>query len=82
MEEIVIKELIDNEELCKKYLDAEQRYYKKLGDEYTTVDIDIDLDGKIMKDLFISLAKNGICFDDYIVCLLKEEIVRKEMEKL
>lgn len=82
MKELDIKKLIDNKELYKKYLIAEQEYYKKIGNKYTTVEMEIDLDDEMMKKLFVSLAKTNICFDDYIVCLLKEEIVRKEIEKL
>lgn len=82
MEEIVKKYLKDDKELYKKYLKAEKKYYKKLGDKYKTISLDICLDNKTTKDFFISLAKANICFDDFILCLLKTEIVRKEMEKL
>ena len=82
MEEVFRKLLKDDEELLKKYLIAEERYYKKLGNNYATVQIELDLDDIIFKDLFIALARAEICFDDFMLCLLKEEIVRKEMEKL
>lgn len=81
MEEIAKKYLIDDKELYKKYLRAERKYYKKLDDKYATIQLNIDLDDKTIKKLFAALAKTEICFDDFIVCILKEEIVRKEMEK-
>lgn len=81
MEEIVKILLKDDKELYKKYLKAERRYYKKLGDKYSTIKMEIDLDEKVLKNLFKSLAKTNICFDELMTCLLKAEIVRKEMEE-
>ena len=81
MQEIVKKYLKENKELYKKYLKAEKKYYKKIGNEYETISFEIDLDEDMLKRLFVSLANTNICFDDFIVCLLKTEIVRKGMEK-
>ncbi|MBQ0037021.1 MAG: hypothetical protein KBT35_08920 [Firmicutes bacterium] len=38
------------------------------------------MDDITIKYLFVALAKAGICFDDYVLCKFKEEIVRKETE--
>lgn len=82
VQEIIRKYLKDDKKLLRKYSLAENKYYKKLGDKYATIDLDICLDEKTTKNMFHSLAKAGICFDDYMLCLIKIEIVRKEMEKL
>ena len=81
MNELAKECLKDNKELYKKYLAAEIKYYKKIGDKYEEITIEIDYDEEIYKSLFTSLAKANICFDDYLLCLLKIEIIRKEMEK-
>ena len=80
MNEIAKECLKDNKELYKKYLESEKKYFKKLGRKYVTVEIEFDLDNDTTKKLFTSLAKTGICFDDLALCILKEEIIRKEME--
>lgn len=82
MEEIIKKYLVDDEELYAKYMNAEKEYLKKLGDKYETIEIELDLDEKTIKKLFVSLAKSNICFDDLMLCILKEEIVMAEMKKL
>lgn len=81
MQEIIKKYLIDDKELYKKYLKAEKKYYKKICDKYKTISFEIDLDEDTLKRLFISLANTSICFNDFVSCLLKSEIIRKEMEK-
>lgn len=80
MQEIVKDYLKDNKELYNKYLKAEKKYYKKIGNKYEEITLEIDLDKATLKNLYISLAKVNVCFDDFVSCLLKTEIVRKEME--
>lgn len=82
MEEVIKRCLSNDEDLCKKYLTAEQKFYRKLGSKYEIVQIDLDLDDEVVKKLFVSLAKSGICFDELMSCMIKEEIVRREMDKL
>lgn len=81
MQEIAKEYLKEKKKLYKKYLKAEKNYYKKIGDKYETISLDIDLDENTLKRLFVSLANTNICFDDFVLCLIKTEIVRKEMEK-
>lgn len=81
MQEIVKYYLKDYDELLKKYKRAENKYYKKLGKKYSTISLELNLDDKIIKNLFISLARCEICLDDFLLCILKTEIIRKEMKK-
>ena len=51
MQEIIKDYLNNDKELCKKYLKAEKKYYKKLGDKYEKISFEIDLDKQIIKNL-------------------------------
>lgn len=80
MDKLIQQQLKDDIEIYEKYKKAEEKYYKKLG-KYETLQIDIELDEEIFKNFILSLAKNSICFDDFVLSLLKVEIIKKEMEK-
>ena len=82
MQELVNKYLKENPELYKKYCEAEKKYYERLGDNYETIELELEMEEDTLKNMFTSLAKAEICLDDYIVCLFKIEIVKEEMEKL
>ena len=82
MEEIV-KHYLEEDVLIEKYTKAEERYLKKLGDKYETIQIDLDyMSEEEIKKIFRALANAEICLDDYLVSCLKKFIVEKEMEKL
>ena len=82
MEEIVKHYLDDNKVLIEKYRKAEQKYIKKLGSKYVTIQIDLDIEEEKNKKMFYALANSKICLDDYLISKLKIYIVEKEMEKL
>lgn len=81
MEEI-IKHCINDANLIEKYKEAEEKYYRKLGDEYEIIQIELDFEDEGIRKIFHALANVQICFDDYLACIFKEYIVEKEMEKL
>lgn len=83
MEEIIKQYLDSDEKLIEKYKKAEEIYYKKLGENYDTVQIDLGVfEAEEIKKLFHALANAEICFDDYLVCIFKKYIVENEMEKI
>lgn len=82
MEEIVKHYLEGNDDLIEKYSKAEDKYLKKLGDKYKTIQIDLDFEEEIIQKMFHAFAKAEICFDDYLLSILKIKIVENEMEKL
>lgn len=58
----------------EKYLKIQEEYYKKLGDDYSEVKINIsdEISPKAMKNKLISLVNSGMCLDEYIAEKLKE----------
>lgn len=82
MEEIVKHYLEGNDDLIEKYSKAEDKYLKKLGDKYETIQIDLDFEEEIIQKMFHAFANVGICFDDYALSILKIKIIENEMEKL
>lgn len=83
MEEIIKQYLDSDVKLIEKYKKAEERYYKKLGENYDTVQIDLGVfEAEEIKKLFRALANSEICLDDYLICILKQYIVENEMEKI
>lgn len=83
MEEIIKQYLDSDVKLIEKYKKAEEIYYKKLGENYDTVQIDLGVfEAEEIKKLFRALANSEICLDDYLICILKQYIVENEMEKI
>lgn len=83
MEEIIKQYLDGDVKLIEKYKKAEEIYYKKLGENYDTVQIDLGVfEAEEIKKLFRALANSEICLDDYLICILKQYIVENEMEKI
>ena len=82
MEEIVKYYLDDNKELIEKYKKAEERYLKKLGNKYETIQLDLDFEEEEIRRMFLSLAKAEVCFDDFVVSKFKVYLVEREMEKI
>lgn len=78
----IIKHCINDANLVEKYKEAEEKYYRKLGDEYEIIQIELDFEDEGIRKIFHALANVQICFDDYLTCIFKEYIVEKEMEKL
>ena len=83
MEEIIKQYLDGDVKLIEKYKKAEEIYYKKLGENYDTVQINLGVfEAEEIKKLFRALANSEICLDDYLICILKQYIVENEMEKI
>lgn len=79
----IIKHYLENDkELIKKYKNAEERYLKKLGDNYDTIQVDLDITEEEIRKLYKALAKSEICLDDLAVSVFKLFIVKEELNKL